>query len=121
MVLVTKHHDGFCLFPSKYTDYTTVNRGPMRDITGELTQSVRAQGMKMGLYYSAIIDWTFRHDPMYCDADVHELNCPTYAYADYCYNQYRKLIDNYTHPSVERHQMALCGRAPASGNTRALL
>lgn len=99
VVLVTKHHDGFCLFPSKYTDYTTVNRGPMRDITGELTQSVRAQGMKMGLYYSAIIDWTFRHDPMYCDADVHELNCPTYAYADYCYNQYRELIDNY-HPSV---------------------
>lgn len=99
VVLVTKHHDGFCLFPSRYTDYTTVNRGPCRDITGELTKSVRDHGMRMGLYYSGIIDWTFRHDPMYCDRDVHELNCPTYAYADYCYNQYMELIDNY-HPSV---------------------
>ena len=99
VVLVTKHHDGFCLFPSKYTDYTTVNRGPRRDITGELTDSVRRAGMRMGLYYSGISDWTFRHDPMYCDADVHELNCPTHAYADYCYNQYIELIDRYR-PSV---------------------
>ncbi len=99
VVLVTKHHDGFCLFPSKYTEYTAVNRGPCRDITGELTRSVRAQGMRMGLYYSGLIDWTFRHEPMFCDRDVHELNCPTYAYADYCYNQYLELIDNY-HPSV---------------------
>lgn len=99
VVLVTKHHDGFCLFPSKYTDYSTVNRGPCRDITGELTNSVRNHGMKMGVYYSGIIDWTFRHDPMFSDTDVHELNCPTHAYADYCYNQYRELIDNY-HPSV---------------------
>ncbi|MCQ2436936.1 MAG: alpha-L-fucosidase [Clostridia bacterium] len=99
VVLVTKHHDGLCLFPSKYTDYSTVNRGPCRDITGELTKSVRDHDMRMGLYYSGIIDWTFRHDPMYNDDDVHALNCPTHAYADYCYNQYMELIDNY-HPSV---------------------
>lgn len=95
VVLVTKHHDGFCLFPSRYTDYSTVNRGPCRDITGELTESIRRSGMRMGLYYSGIIDWTFRHDPMYNGRDVRELNCPTFAYADYCYNQYIELIDKY--------------------------
>ena len=99
VVLVTKHHDGFCLFPSRYTDYSTVNRGPCRDITGELTESVRRAGMKMGLYYSGIIDWSFRHEPMYNDVDIMELNDPTFAYADYCYNQYIELIDRY-HPSV---------------------
>lgn len=52
VVLVTKHHDGFCLFPSKYTDFSTTSRGPMRNITGELTQAVRDAQMKMGLYYS---------------------------------------------------------------------
>ncbi|MDO4547605.1 MAG: alpha-L-fucosidase [Clostridia bacterium] len=99
VVLVTKHHDGFCLFPSRYTDYSAVNRGPRRDIAGELTRCVRGEGMKMGLYYSGLIDWTFAHEPMYNDYDVHHLNCPTYAYADYVYNQYLELIDRY-HPSI---------------------
>lgn len=99
VVLVTKHHDGFCLFPSKYTDYNSVNRGPKRDIVGELTESVRGHGMRMGVYYSAIIDWRFRHDPMYTDLDTRELNCPTHEYADYVYHQYFELIDNYR-PSV---------------------
>ncbi len=99
VVLVTKHHDGFCLFPSRYTEYSTMNRGPHRDITGELTQSVRAHGMRMGLYYSGLIDWTFRHDPMFSGRDVREKNCTTKEYADYAYNQYCELIDNY-HPSI---------------------
>lgn len=99
VVLVTKHHDGFCLFPSKYTEYNSIKRGPMRDITGELTESVRKAGMKMGLYYSGIIDWRFSDDPMYSGEDVMLNNCPTYEYADYAYNQSKELIDRY-HPSV---------------------
>ena len=50
--MVTKHHDGFCLFPSKYTDYNALNRGPKQDLVGALTEAVREKGMKMGLYYS---------------------------------------------------------------------
>jgi len=99
VVLVTKHHDGFCLFPSKYTDYHAGNRGPMRDLVGELSNEVRDKGMKMGLYYSGIIDWRFASDPIFTDDQV-SLNCsPTYEYADYAYKQSLELIDRY-HPSL---------------------
>ena len=99
VVLVTKHHDGFCLFPSKYTDYNSVMRGPKRDITGELTRAVRKQGLKMGTYYSGIIDWRYAHDPIYRDTDNFDNACPTAEYADYAYKQSRELIDLYE-PSI---------------------
>ena len=99
VVLTTKHHDGLCLFPSQYTDYTTVAMGPQRDIMGELTRAVRAKGMKMGAYYSGIIDWRFAHDPIFHDSQNFTNACPTYEYADYAYKQVMELIDRYQ-PSV---------------------
>ncbi|MFV0467161.1 MAG: alpha-L-fucosidase [Lachnospiraceae bacterium] len=99
IVMVTKHHDGFCLFPSKYTDYNAMEHGPKRDLVGDLTEAIREKGMKMGLYYSGIIDWRFADDPIYTEDQV-RLNCsPTYEYADYAYKQSMELIDKY-HPSV---------------------
>ncbi|MEG2288045.1 MAG: alpha-L-fucosidase, partial [Ruthenibacterium sp.] len=56
VVLVTKHHDGFCLFPSKYSDFNSTLRGPMRNITGELCDAVNKSTMKMGLYYSGYLN-----------------------------------------------------------------
>lgn len=99
VVLTTKHHDGFCLFPSAYTDYNAMVKGPRRDITGELTRAVREEGLRMGLYYSAMIDWRFAHDPIYREEDNFLKACPTYEYADYAYKQCCELIDNYQ-PSV---------------------
>lgn len=99
VVLVTKHHDGFCLFPSNLTEYHTGKKGPMRDIVGELTEAVREQDIKMGMYYSGIIDWRFAHDPIYCEQHNFDNACPTYEYADYAYKQCMELIDRY-HPSV---------------------
>lgn len=99
VVLTTKHHDGFCLFPSAYTDFSTVNIGPKRDITGELTEAVEAAGLRMGLYYSGLIDWQFANDPIYREEENFTNACPTFAYADYSYNQMKELIDRY-HPSV---------------------
>jgi len=95
VVLVTKHHDGFCLYPSRYTDYNSVNKGPGRDIVGELAAAVRKRGLRFGCYYSGIIDWTFMHEPIYTDWDCRHLNCPTYEYADYAFKQWMELIDNY--------------------------
>lgn len=99
VVLTTKHHDGFCLFPSKYTDFDSTHLGPMRNITGELTDAVRKGNMRMGLYYSGLIDWQFAHDPIFCDDDMYGTASPTFAYADYSYKQMVELIDTY-HPSV---------------------
>lgn len=99
VVLVTKHHDGFCLFPSDYTDYNASKRGPCRDIVGELTYAVRNTGLKMGLYYSGIIDWRFAHDPIFTEDENFTNACPTFEYGDYAYKQSCELIDRYK-PSV---------------------
>lgn len=62
VVLTSKHHDGYCLWPSKEATesfgmpWNSVDSGPRRDLVGELTEAVRAEDMKMGLYYS-IWDW----------------------------------------------------------------
>ena len=51
-VLTTKHHDGFCLFHSKHTDYCATKTGPKRDLVGEFIEGFRAEGLGVGLYYS---------------------------------------------------------------------
>ncbi len=59
VVLTSKHHDGFCLWPTKSPfkqDWNSMDVGPKRDLVGELTEAVRKQGLRMGLYYS-LIEW----------------------------------------------------------------
>jgi len=59
VVLTSKHHDGYCLWPtsSPYKkNWNSMDVGPRRDLLGELTEAVRAQGLRMGLYYS-LIEW----------------------------------------------------------------
>ena len=66
VVLTSKHHDGFCLWPTTSPfkeNWNSMDVGPRRDLLGELTESVRAQGLRMGLYYS-LIEWeTNRYRP----------------------------------------------------------
>jgi alpha-L-fucosidase len=99
VVLTTKHHDGFTLWPS-----TTVNPNPSipqnqrhaeRDIVGELTKSVRNQGMRMGLYYSGGYDWTFNSGPIEKPSDYQEVKPQSHAYGDYAFAQIHELIDRY--------------------------
>jgi len=59
VVLTSKHHDGFCLWPTRSPfkeNWNSMDVGPMRDLVGELTEAVRAKGLRMGLYYS-LIEW----------------------------------------------------------------
>lgn len=52
MVLTAKHHDGFCLFDSQYTDFKSTNTKCGRDLVAEYVDAVRAEGLKVGLYFS---------------------------------------------------------------------
>lgn len=99
VVLTTKHHDGFCLWPSEYTDYNAAKHGPGRDLFGELTAAVRGEGLHMGAYYSGIIDWRYTKRPVTCGYECDYPDNVSYAYSDYAYNQVMELIDRYE-PSV---------------------
>lgn len=57
VVLTSKHHDGFCLWPSAESDkWNSSAIGPKRDLAGDLTMAVKAKGLKMGFYYS-LLEW----------------------------------------------------------------
>ena len=59
MLITTKHHDGFCLWHSKYTDYTIANTPFRRDIIKDLVEAYNAEGIDVSLYFS-IIDWNHK-------------------------------------------------------------
>jgi alpha-L-fucosidase len=103
VVLTSKHHEGFTLWPS-----TTPNPSPTlpknvqhaeRDIVGDLTKAVTRQGMRMGLYYSGGYDWTFNTGPIVKSADYETVKPETEAYGNYANAQIHELIQRY-HPSV---------------------
>jgi alpha-L-fucosidase len=56
MVMTTKHHEGFCLWDTKQTDYNAVKRTPGRDLVREYVEACREFGLKIGFYYS-LMDW----------------------------------------------------------------
>jgi len=56
MVMTTKHHEGFCLWDTKQTDYNAVQRGPQRDLVREYVEACREFGLRIGFYYS-LMDW----------------------------------------------------------------
>ena len=98
VVLTTKHHDGFCLYPSRYTDYNSVKLGPKRDLVGDLAKEVRAAGLKMGTYFSGLYDWTTYPYPR-MEHDNDSFYDISYGFADYSLKQATELVDLY-HPSV---------------------
>lgn len=57
MIFTTKHHDGFCMWPSKYTDYTIANTPYKKDIVKEIVEAYTIEGIDVHLYFS-IIDWS---------------------------------------------------------------
>ena len=66
VVLTAKHHDGFCLFDSEYTDYKITNTLFGRDLVWEFVEAVRAEGLRVGLYFS-LLDWYHPDYPKYAD------------------------------------------------------
>jgi alpha-L-fucosidase len=98
VVLTTKHHDGFTLWPSEVKNTHRPDAHATRDIVGELTSSVKERGLRMGLYYSGGIDWSFR--PVIIDGPREGSQItPEGNYADYADAHLRELIARYK-PSV---------------------
>lgn len=101
-VLTTKHHEGFCLFDTKYTDYKITNTPFGRDLVKEYVEAFRAEGIRVGFYYS-LIDWHHpeftidRIHPRRCDPDAEEQNKgrDMRVYAEYMRNQVTELLTNY--------------------------
>jgi alpha-L-fucosidase len=56
MVMTSKHHEGFCNFDTKLTNYCAPKQGPGRDLAREYVEAARAEGMRVGFYYS-LMDW----------------------------------------------------------------
>jgi alpha-L-fucosidase len=98
VVLVAKHHDGFCLWPSGVKNTKRAGWFTGRDIVGELAAAVRAAGLRFGVYYSGGIDWTFNPEPLRTMADFMG-SMPGGAYPRYADAQVRELIERYE-PSV---------------------
>lgn len=101
-VLTTKHHEGFCLFDTEYTDYKSTNTPFGRDIVREFVDAFRAEGIRIGFYYS-LLDW---HHPDFTidmihprreDENVEELNKgrDMKRYAEFMRNQLTELLTNY--------------------------
>ena len=98
-VLVTKHHDGYCLWPTENKNPLRPDLCSKRDLVGEITDAVRAKGLKMGLYYSGILDWTFKTHPMKDDLSWLDHYLASDEYAAYSLAQTRELIHRYR-PSI---------------------
>lgn len=101
-VITTKHHEGFCLFDTKYTDYKVTNTPYGKDLIKEFVDAFRAEGIRIGFYYS-LLDWHHPDFPIDCihprceDADAEELDKgrDMTKYAEYMRNQVTELLTNY--------------------------
>ncbi len=107
--ITTRHHDSFCLFATKQTDFNSVNSPAKRDLVGELAAACRKKGLGLCLYYSHGRDWKHPHapnndawggsarpkydppDPSYAYGKDHDLQ----QYLDFMSAQITELLTNY--------------------------
>jgi alpha-L-fucosidase len=95
LVITTKHHDGFCLWDTKETDYNIMNTPFGRDVVKELAEACRQQGIGFGAYYSTC-DWHHPDFPLTSPGgktkrETHNLD----RYTEYLKAQTRELLNNY--------------------------
>lgn len=101
-VLTAKHHDGFCLFDSRLTDFKSTNTACGRDLVREFLEAFRAEGLKVGLYYS-LLDWHHPDYPVFGDENHPMRNHERFQrreqdfdrYLSYMHGQIRELCTDY--------------------------
>ncbi len=89
MVLTTKHHEGFCNFDTKLTNYNAAKLGPRRDLVREFVEAARAEGLRVGFYYS-LMDW-HHPDGARCAHDEES----RMRFVQYTHGSIRELLSNY--------------------------
>jgi len=107
--ITTRHHDSFCLFDSKYTEFKSTNSAAKRDLVGELAEQCRKKGLGIFFYYSHGRDWKHPHapnndewgknarpaydppEPTYKTGSEHNLQ----IYVEFVKNQITELLTNY--------------------------
>jgi alpha-L-fucosidase len=96
VVMVTKHMDGFLMWPSSTPHYAHRGYQMDRDVVGELTDAVKARGMRMGVYYSSALDQSLTTSAMTDVAGLFSEGGPIDArYAEYQLAHWRELIQRY--------------------------
>ncbi len=101
-VMTAKHHDGFCLFDSAYTNYKSTNTKAGRDLIKEYIDAFRTEDIKIGLYYS-LLDWHHEDYPAYGDRHHPMRNNRAFKnkihnfdnYVKYFHNQVKELVTGY--------------------------
>jgi alpha-L-fucosidase len=102
LVITSKHHEGFCLWDSKYTDYKATNTPYGKDLLKQVVEAYQAEGLRVGFYYS-LIDWHHPHFPIdgvhpyRDDPRAAELNQgrDITLYAEYLRNQVGELLTQF--------------------------
>ncbi len=89
MVMTTKHHEGFCNFDTKLTNYCAPKEGPGRDLVKEYVEAARAEGLRVGFYYS-LMDW-HHPDGARCASD----EAARQRFVEYTHGLIRELMTNY--------------------------
>jgi len=89
MVMTTKHHEGFCHWDSKLTDYCAPKQGPGRDLVREFVDAARGEGLRVGFYYS-LMDW-HHPDGATCKTDEEARK----RFVEYTHGLIRELLTNY--------------------------
>jgi alpha-L-fucosidase len=140
VVITTKHHEGFCLWDSKFTDYKATNTAAGRDLLRPLVEALRKRGLKVGFYHS-LFDW--HHDHYVIDDRIgpyHPLAPEERArmnatrdqaqYAAFLYNQTRELLTefgridvlwyDFSYPDPERPDDFTTGKGRSAWNAHGL-
>ena len=95
IVLTTKHHDGFCLWDTKYTDYNIMHSPFKRDVVKELSDACKRQGVAFGTYYS-VCDWHHPDFPLTSPGGTKQREKSDLdAYNRYLLGQIEELITKY--------------------------
>ncbi len=95
LTITAKHHDGFCLWPTKFTDYNIMNSPFKRDVVGELAKSCKKYGIKFCIYYT-VLDWYDLRYPIRNDGTkTIDPKGDMVKFVQYMKDQLKELITNY--------------------------